>query len=112
MRTQFVVLLSFLSAGVCLAQPSVDEILRRVAENQEKAADARKTVRVVMQEYLRRDSLLPVLRLVLDLAFLAAAIIGACAFDAWWAKLLMVIPGSIAIARLFGKPIEKIFQDK
>ena len=62
-------------------------------------ADARKTVRVVMQEYLRRDSIVPVLRLVLDLAFLAAAIVGACAFDAWWAKMLMVIPGSIAIAR-------------
>ena len=62
-------------------------------------ADARKTVRIAMQEYLRRDSVVPVLRLILDLAFLAAAIVGACAFDAWWAKMLMVIPGSIAIAR-------------
>src|ERR1044072_5701043 len=67
----------------------------------ESKIDARRTVRVAMQGYLRRDSLLPVLRLVLDLAFLAASIIGACAFDAWWAKALMVIPGCIAIARLF-----------
>jgi omega-6 fatty acid desaturase (delta-12 desaturase) len=64
-------------------------------------ADARRTVRVAMQEYLRRDSLLPVLRLLLDLGFLAAAIIGACVFEAWWAKALMVVPASIAIARLF-----------
>ena len=45
-----------------------------------------------MQEYLRRDSLLPVLRLLFDLAFLGAAIVGACAFEAWWAKGLMVVP--------------------
>jgi hypothetical protein len=41
---KLVFLLSVLSAGVCLAQPSVDEILKRVADNQEKAAEARKTV--------------------------------------------------------------------
>jgi acyl-lipid omega-6 desaturase (Delta-12 desaturase) len=64
-------------------------------------ADARRTVRVAMQEYLRRDSLLPVLRLLLDLGFLTAAIIGACVFEAWWAKALMVVPAAIAIARLF-----------
>jgi acyl-lipid omega-6 desaturase (Delta-12 desaturase) len=65
-------------------------------------ADARKTVRVVMQEYLRRQSWLPgVTRLLLDLVFLGACIAGACYFDPWWAKSLMVIPGSIAIARLF-----------
>jgi hypothetical protein len=48
-------------------------------------ADARKTVRVVMQEYLRRDSVGPVLRLFIDLAFLVACIVGACWFSAWWA---------------------------
>lgn len=41
---KLVILLSALSTGICMAQPSVDEILQRVAENQEKAADARKTV--------------------------------------------------------------------
>ena len=40
-------------------------------------ADAKRTVRVVMQEYMRRDSLLPVLRLLFDLTFLGAAIVGA-----------------------------------
>jgi omega-6 fatty acid desaturase (delta-12 desaturase) len=64
-------------------------------------SDARKTVRVAMQEYLGRDSIFPVLRLLLDLAFLGACIAGACYFDSWWAKALMVIPGAIAIARLF-----------
>ncbi|MGC4053376.1 MAG: hypothetical protein QM757_29085 [Paludibaculum sp.] len=44
MRTTFLLLLTVTAAGLCLAQPSVDEILKRVAENQEKAADARKTV--------------------------------------------------------------------
>ena len=44
---------------------------------------------------------LPVLRMLLDLAFLGACIVGACYFDAWWAKALMVVPASIAIARLF-----------
>ena len=39
-----------------------------------------------MQEYLRRDSLVPVLRLLFDLAFLGACIVGACYFDALWAK--------------------------
>src|SRR4029079_17211055 len=66
-----------------------------------KSADARRTVRIAMQEYLRRNSISPVLRLLLDLAFLTAAIVGACVFDAWWAKALMVVPASIAIARLF-----------
>jgi omega-6 fatty acid desaturase (delta-12 desaturase) len=65
------------------------------------SSTARRTVRVAMQEYLRRDSLLPVLRLLLDFAFLGACIVGACWFDAWWAKALMVVPASIAIARLF-----------
>ena len=38
-------------------------------------SDARKTVRVTMQEFLRREgSVLPVLRLLLDLAFLGACI--------------------------------------
>ena len=64
-------------------------------------ADARKTVRVVMQEYLRRGSIGPIFRLLLDLAFLGMCIAGACWFDAWWAKALMVVPGSVAIARLF-----------
>lgn len=64
-------------------------------------SDARRTVRVVMQEYLRRGAVLPVLRMLLDLAFLGACIAGACYFTAWWAKLLMVVPASIAIARLF-----------
>jgi omega-6 fatty acid desaturase (delta-12 desaturase) len=64
-------------------------------------SDARKTVRVVMQEHLRRESILPVLRLLFDFAFLVAAIIGACVFEAWWAKMLMVVPAGIAIARLF-----------
>ena len=64
-------------------------------------ADARKTVRIAMSEYLRRDSVMPVVRLLLDFAFLGACIVGACYFDSWWAKSLMVIPGSIAIARLF-----------
>jgi omega-6 fatty acid desaturase (delta-12 desaturase) len=64
-------------------------------------ADARKTVRVVMQEYLRRDSVGPVLRLFIDFTFLVVCIIGACYFKSWWAKSLMVIPASIAIARLF-----------
>ena len=64
-------------------------------------ADARKTVRVVMQEYLRRGSIGPIFRLLLDLAFLGMCIGGACYFDAWWAKALMVVPGSVAIARLF-----------
>lgn len=64
-------------------------------------ADARKTVRVAMQEYLRRDSVMPVLRLLLDPAFLGACIAGACYFTSWWAKALMVVPASIAIARLF-----------
>jgi omega-6 fatty acid desaturase (delta-12 desaturase) len=64
-------------------------------------SDARKTIRVVMQEYLGRDSIFPVLRLLLDFAFLGACIAGACYFDSWWAKALMVIPGAIAIARLF-----------
>ena len=59
------------------------------------------TVRVAMQEFLRRDSVVPVLRLLLDLAFLGACIVGACYFNAWWAKALMVVPASIAIARLF-----------
>ena len=54
-----------------------------------------------MQEYMRRDSVMPVLRMLLDLAFLGACIVGACYFNAWWAKLLMVVPASIAIARLF-----------
>ena len=44
-------------------------------------ADARKTVRVAMQEYLRRGSVVPVLRLLLDLAFLGMCIAGACYFD-------------------------------
>ena len=65
------------------------------------SSDARKTVRVVMQQHLRREAILPVLRLIFDLGFLAAAIIGACAFNAWWAKALMVIPASIALARLW-----------
>src|SRR5262245_29777285 len=70
--------------------------------NDSARADARKTVRVVMQEYLRRQSWLPgVTRLVLDLLFLGACIAGACYFNGWWAKDLTVIPGSIAIARLF-----------
>src|SRR3954463_14797340 len=64
-------------------------------------ADARKAVRVAMQEYLRRGSVGPIFRLLLDLAFLGMCIAGACYFDAWWAKALMVIPGSVAIARLF-----------
>src|SRR5687767_15887362 len=64
-------------------------------------ADAKRTVRVVMQEYMRRDSLVPVLRLLLDLVFLGTAIVGACAFESWWAKGLMIVPASIAIARLF-----------
>src|SRR5690349_5917806 len=64
-------------------------------------ADARKTVRVVMQEHLRRGSFGPVLRLCIDFTFLLACIVGACYFSAWWAKSLMVIPASIAIARLF-----------
>ena len=64
-------------------------------------SDARRTVRVAMQEYLRRDSVLPVLWMLLDLAFLGACIVGACYFDAWWAKALMVVPASVAIARLF-----------
>ena len=59
-------------------------------------ADARKTVRVVMQEYLRRGSIGPIFRLLLDLAVLGMCIGGACYFDAWWAKALMVIPGSVA----------------
>src|SRR5262245_48829106 len=63
--------------------------------------DARKTVRVVMQEFLRRQSFAPVLRLLLDLAFLGACVAGACYFDAWWAKALMIFPASVAIARLF-----------
>jgi acyl-lipid omega-6 desaturase (Delta-12 desaturase) len=63
--------------------------------------NARKTVRVAMQEYLRRDSFFPIVRLLADLALLGACIFGACYFNAWWAKALMVIPGSIAIARLF-----------
>ncbi len=63
--------------------------------------DARKTVRIVMQEFLRRDSFMPVLRLLLDLAFLGVCIAGACYFSAWWAKALMVVPASVAIARLF-----------
>ena len=33
-------------------------------------ADARKTVRIAMQEYLRRDSFGPVLRLFIDFSFL------------------------------------------
>jgi acyl-lipid omega-6 desaturase (Delta-12 desaturase) len=64
-------------------------------------ADAKKTVRVVMQEYLRRGSVMPVLRLLLDLSFLGVCIAGACYFSAWWAKALMVVPASVAIARLF-----------
>jgi omega-6 fatty acid desaturase (delta-12 desaturase) len=64
-------------------------------------SDARKTVRVVMQQYLNREALFPVLRMVTDFTFLILCIIGACWFSAWWAKALMVIPGSIAIARLF-----------
>ena len=44
---------------------------------------------------------MPVLRLLVDLAFLGVCIAGACYFDAWWAKALMVIPASVAIARLF-----------
>ena len=39
-------------------------------------AEARKTVRVAMQEYLRRGSIMPVLRLLLDLTFLGACIAG------------------------------------
>src|SRR4051794_5347164 len=69
--------------------------------NDSVRADARKAVRVAMQEYLRRDSVLPVLRLLMDLVFLGACIVGACYFTAWWAKALMVVPASIAIARLF-----------
>ena len=65
-------------------------------------SDARKTVRVTMQEFLRREgSVRPVLRLLLDLAFLGVCVAGACYFNAWWAKALMVIPASVAIARLF-----------
>src|SRR4051812_9483453 len=74
---------------------------KTVSTNDSARADARRTVRVAMQEYMRRDSLLPVLRMLLDLAFLVAAIVGACVFKAWWAKLLMVVPAAIAIARLF-----------
>ncbi len=69
--------------------------------NNPRRSDARKTVRVAMQEYLRRDSLMPVLRLLLDLTFLGVCIAGACYFSAWWAKALMVVPASVAIARLF-----------
>ena len=58
--------------------------------NNPRRSDARKTVRVAMQEYLRRDSLVPVLRLLLDLTFLGVCIAGACYFSAWWAKALMV----------------------
>ena len=47
------------------------------------------------------DSILPVLRLLLDLAFLGVCIAGACYFSSWWAKALMVVPASVAIARLF-----------
>src|SRR6478736_4159115 len=65
------------------------------------SSDARRTVRVAMQEYMRRDSVLPVLRMLLDLAFLGACLAVACYFNAWWAKALMVVPASIAIARLF-----------
>ena len=46
-------------------------------------ADAKKTVRVAMQEYLRRGSVLPVLRMLLDLLFLGACIAGACYFTQW-----------------------------
>ncbi|WP_321475359.1 hypothetical protein [uncultured Paludibaculum sp.] len=42
MRT--LTLACLLAALPCLAQPTVEEILKRVAENQDKAADARKTV--------------------------------------------------------------------
>src|ERR1044072_5251399 len=69
--------------------------------NNPRRNDARKTVRIVMQEFLRRDSVVPVLRLLLDLTFLGVCIAGACYFSAWWAKALMVIPASVAIARLF-----------
>ena len=61
-------------------------------------SDARKTVRVVMQQYMRREAIVPVLRLLLDLTFLGVSIAGACYFSAWWAKALMVIPASVAIA--------------
>jgi omega-6 fatty acid desaturase (delta-12 desaturase) len=54
-----------------------------------------------MQEHMRREALMPVLRLLLDLAFLGACIVGACYFTSWWAKALMVVPASVAIARLF-----------
>jgi fatty acid desaturase len=63
------------------------------------SSDARRTVRVAMQEYMRRDSVLPVLRMLLDLAFLGACIAGACYFNAWWAALMVACV--IAIARLF-----------
>src|ERR1044072_8372033 len=69
--------------------------------NNPRRNDARKTVRIVMQEFLREGSILPVLRLLLDLAFLGVCIVGACYFSAWWAKALMVVPASVAIARLF-----------
>lgn len=45
-----------LAALPCLAQPTVEEILKRVAENQEKAAEARKTV------VYRQDSFVRLLR--------------------------------------------------
>ena len=70
--------------------------------------DARKTVRIVMQEFLRRDSFMPVLRLLLDLAFLGACIAGACYFSAWWAKALMVVPASVAIARTTGRTSKSV----
>ena len=63
-------------------------------------ADAKRTVRVVMQEYMRRDSLIPVLRLLFDLTFRrrrhrrCVRVRGLWAKDSWF-------KAAIAIARLF-----------
>ncbi len=70
-------------------------------KNDSARSDARRAVRVAMQEHMRRDSVVPVMRLLVDLAFLGACIVGACYFDAWWAKALFVPPAAVAIARLF-----------
>ncbi|MEZ5500846.1 MAG: fatty acid desaturase [Steroidobacteraceae bacterium] len=63
--------------------------------------DAKRLVRVAMQEYLRRDAWLPVMRWLLDITFLLVAIAGACVFQSWWARWGCVLLATIAIARLF-----------
>ena len=70
-------------------------------QTQSSRLDARKTVRVAMSEFLRRDSFVPVLRRIIDLAWLGLCIAGAGYFDSWWGTALLVIPGAIASARLF-----------